>query len=168
MMPTYDSDGTFLPKVSGVQQLRMSLHERLCATTLLYLSRTRTPPSRSQHLDSCTLHDHVGARISLLGRGCGALSAARYYKTRKVRFERFVRKSAHLRLESAQYRLLSRRMAFLCRTSHAPLQHLGAQLGGSLPLYTTDLCQGGRSNDRLAHPAAYAPVEHRPSEEATH
>ena len=84
MMPTYDSDGTFLPKVSGVQQLRMSLHERLCATTLLYLSRTRTPPSRSQHLDSCTLHDHVGARISLLGRGCGALSAARYYKTRKL------------------------------------------------------------------------------------
>ena len=35
MMPTYDSDGTFLPKVSGVQQLRMSLHERLCAATLL-------------------------------------------------------------------------------------------------------------------------------------
>ena len=83
MMPTYDSDGTFLPKVSGVQQLRMSLHERLCATTLLYLSRTRTPPSRSQHLDSCTLHDHVGARISLLGRGCGALSAAWYNETRK-------------------------------------------------------------------------------------
>ena len=102
MMPTYDSDGTFLPKVSGVQQLRMSLHERLCATTLLYLSRTRTPPSRSQHLDSCTLHDHVGARISLLGHGCGALSAARYYKTRKVRFERFVRKTRHLRLESAR------------------------------------------------------------------
>ena len=66
------------------------------------------------------------------------------------------------------YRLPSRRMAFLCPTSHAPLQHLGAQLGGSLPLYTTDMCQGGRSNDRLAHPAAYAPVEHRPSEEATH
>jgi hypothetical protein len=101
MMPTYDSDGTFLPKVSGVQQLRMSLHERLCATTLLYLSRTRTPPSRSQHLDSCTLHDHVGARISLLGRGCGALSAAWYNETRKVRFERFVVKLAHLRLESA-------------------------------------------------------------------
>ena len=101
MMPTYDSDGTFLPKVSGVQQLRMSLHERLCATTLLYLSRTRTPPSRSQHLDSCTLHDHVGARISLLGRGCGALSAAWYNETRKVRFEGFVVKLAHLRLESA-------------------------------------------------------------------
>ena len=33
--------------------------------------------------------------------------------------------------------------------------------------YTTDLCQGGRSNDRLAHPAAYAPVELNPSEEAT-
>ena len=40
MMPTYDSDGTFLPKVSGVQQLRMSLHERLCATTLRSLPRT--------------------------------------------------------------------------------------------------------------------------------
>ena len=101
MMPTYDSDGTFLPKVSGVQQLRMSLHERLCATTLLYLSRTRTPPSRSQHLDSRTLHDRVGAGISLLGRGCGALSAAWYNETRKVRFERFVRSYAHLRLESA-------------------------------------------------------------------
>ena len=36
----------------------------------------------------------------------------------------------------------------------------------ALPLYTTDLCQGGRSNDRLAHPAAYAPVEHNTSEDA--
>ena len=108
MMPTYDSDGTFLPKVSGVQQLRMSLHERLCATTLLYLSRTRTPPSRSQHLDSCTLHDHVGAPISLLGRGCGALSAAWYNETRKVRFEGFVRSYAHLRLESAYPSVRSR------------------------------------------------------------
>ena len=101
MMPTSDSDGTFLPKVSRVQQLRMSLHCRIGATTLLYLSRTRTPPSRSQHLDSCTLHDRVGAGISLLGRGCGALSAAWYNKTQKVRFERFVRKTHHLRLESA-------------------------------------------------------------------
>ena len=33
----------------------------------------------------------MGAGISLLGRGCGALSAAWYYKTRKVRFEGFVR-----------------------------------------------------------------------------
>ena len=65
------------------------------------------------------------------------------------------------------YRLLSCKMAFLCPHSHAPAQHLGAQLGGSLPLYTTDLCQGGRSNDRLTHPAAYAPVELNPSEEAT-
>ena len=40
MMPTYDSDGTFLPKVSGVLLLRMSLHERLCATTLRSLPRT--------------------------------------------------------------------------------------------------------------------------------
>ena len=30
----FDSDGTFLPKVFGVQLLRMSLHWRLCATTL--------------------------------------------------------------------------------------------------------------------------------------
>jgi len=41
MMPTSDSDGTFLPKVSGVLLLRMSLHWQLCATTLLYHSRTR-------------------------------------------------------------------------------------------------------------------------------
>ena len=34
IMPTYDSDGTFLPKVSGVLLLRMSLHWRLCATAL--------------------------------------------------------------------------------------------------------------------------------------
>ena len=40
MMPTYDSEGTFLPKVSGVQQLRMSLYERLCAMTLRSLPRT--------------------------------------------------------------------------------------------------------------------------------
>ena len=112
MMPTSDSDGTFLPKVSGVQQLRMSLHERLCATTPLYLSRTRTPPSRSQHLDSCTLHGRVGAGISLLGRGCGALSAAWYNETRKVRFEGFVRKVTHLRLESAHTRAEDTRLPY--------------------------------------------------------
>ena len=81
-----------------------------------------------------------------------------------------------LELRSSMFRLLSctmvhrldrLKMAFLCPHSHAPVQHLGAQLGGSLPLYTTDLCQGGRSNDRLTHPAAYAPVELNPSEEAT-
>ena len=86
MMPTSDSDGTFLPKVSGVLLLRMSLHWRLCATPLLYHSRSRTPPSQSQHLDSCTLHDRVGAGFSLLGRGYGALSTAWYYKTHLVTF----------------------------------------------------------------------------------
>ena len=127
MMPTYDSDGTFLPKVSGVQQLRMSLHWRIGATTLLYLSRTRTPPSRSQHLDSCTLHDRVVAGISLLGHGCGALSAARYYKTRKVRFERFVVKLAHLRLESAMWSLFEEQVQlYACVTLCTPcFQHTG-------------------------------------------
>ena len=48
---------------------------------LLALSRSRTPPSRSQHLHSCTLEDRVAARISLLGRGCGALGAERGNKT---------------------------------------------------------------------------------------
>ena len=98
MMPTSDSDGTFLPKVFGVQLLRMSLHWRLCATALLYHSRTRTAPSRSQHLDSCTLHDRVGAGFSLLGRGCGALRAAWYNETRKSSFQRVVVSYAHLRL----------------------------------------------------------------------
>ena len=35
MVPTSDSDLTGLSKVSVLQLLRMSLHERLCAATLL-------------------------------------------------------------------------------------------------------------------------------------
>ena len=58
-----------------MQQLRMPPHERQWSTTLLALSRSRTPPSRSQHIDSRTLEDRVAAGISLLGRGCGALGA---------------------------------------------------------------------------------------------
>ena len=34
MVPSSDSDDTFLPKVSGVLLLRMSLHWHLCATIL--------------------------------------------------------------------------------------------------------------------------------------
>jgi hypothetical protein len=64
-----------------MQQLRMPPHERQWSTTLLPLSRSRTPPSRSQHIHSCTLEDRVAARISLLGRGCGALGAERGNKT---------------------------------------------------------------------------------------
>ena len=64
-----------------MQQLRMPTHERQWSTTLLPLSRSRTPPSRSQHIHSCTLEDRVAARISLLGRGCGALGAERGNKT---------------------------------------------------------------------------------------
>ena len=81
MMPASGSDGSCWSKVAEMQQLRMPPHERQWSTTLLPLSRSRTPPSRSQHLHSCTLEDRVGARISLLGRGCGALGAERGNKT---------------------------------------------------------------------------------------
>ena len=64
-----------------MQQLRMPPHERQWSTTLLALSRSRTPPSWSQHIDCCTLEDCVAAGISLLGRGCGALGAERGNKT---------------------------------------------------------------------------------------
>ena len=42
MVPTSDSDLTGWSKVSVVQLLRMSLHERLCAATLLAPFRART------------------------------------------------------------------------------------------------------------------------------
>ena len=75
-----------------MQQLRMPPHERQWSTTLLALSRSRTPPSRSQHLDSRTLEDRVGAGISLLGSGCGALGAESANKSSPSRlFLPFVR-----------------------------------------------------------------------------
>ena len=55
MMPASGSDGSCWSKVAEMQQLRMPPHERQWSTTLLALSRSRTPPSRSQHLHSCTL-----------------------------------------------------------------------------------------------------------------
>ena len=42
MVPTSDSDLTGLSKVSVLQLLRMSLHERLCTTTLLAPFQART------------------------------------------------------------------------------------------------------------------------------
>ena len=77
MMPASGSDGSCWSKVAEMQQLRMPPHERQWSTTLLALSRSRTPPSRSQHIDCCTLEDRVGAGISLLGRGCGERRARR-------------------------------------------------------------------------------------------
>ena len=81
MMPASGSDGSCWSKVAEMQQLRMPPHERQRSTTLLPLSRSRTPPSRSQHIDSRSLEDRVAAGISLLGRGCGALGAERGNKT---------------------------------------------------------------------------------------
>ena len=81
MMPASGSDGSCWSKVAEMQQLRMPPHERQWSTTLLALSRSRTPPSRSQHINSCTLEDRVAAGISLLGRGCGALGAESANKT---------------------------------------------------------------------------------------
>ena len=72
-----------------MQQLRMPPHERQWSTTLLPLSRSRTPPSRSQHIDSRSLEDRVAAGISLLGRGCGALGAERGNKTSERLFRPF-------------------------------------------------------------------------------
>ena len=85
MMPASGSDGSCWSKVAEMQQLRMPPHERQWSTTLLPLSRSRTPPSRSQHIDSRSLEDRVAARISLLGRGCGALGAERGNKTSQGR-----------------------------------------------------------------------------------
>ena len=42
MVPTSDSDLTGLSKVSVLQLLRMSMHERLCAATLLVPFQART------------------------------------------------------------------------------------------------------------------------------
>ena len=81
MMPASGSDGSCWSKVAEMQQLRMPPHERQWSTTLLPLSRSRTPPSRSQHIDSRSLEDRVAAGISLLGRGCGALGAESANKT---------------------------------------------------------------------------------------
>ena len=89
MMPASGSDGSCWSKVAEMQQLRMPPHERQWSTTLFPLSRSRTPPSRSQHLHSCTLEDRVAARISLLGRGCGALGAERGNKTSERLFRPF-------------------------------------------------------------------------------
>ena len=93
IIPTSDSNSTFLPKMFGVLLLRMSLHWRLCATTLSdtvvpFTVEDTTFPVRvaARHLESCTLHDRVGAGFSLLGRGYGALSTAWYYKTHLVTF----------------------------------------------------------------------------------
>lgn len=89
MMPASGSDGSCWSKVAEMQQLRMPPHERQWSTTLLPLSRSRTPPSRSQHIDCCTLEDRVAAGISLLGRGCGALGAERGNKTSERLFRPF-------------------------------------------------------------------------------
>ena len=100
MMPASGSDGSCWSKVAEMQQLRMPPHERQWSTTLFPLSRSRTPPSRSQHLHSCTLEDRVAARISLLGRGCGALGAERQQDVGKGCYP-FVRYLTHLDLEAA-------------------------------------------------------------------
>ena len=101
MMPASGSDGSCWSKVAEMQQLRMPPHERQWSTTLLPLSRSRTPPSRSQHIDSSSLEDRVPAGISLLGRGCGALGAESANKSRKGLFQPFVRYLTHLDLEPA-------------------------------------------------------------------
>ena len=46
MVPTSDSDLTGLSKVSVLQLLRMSLHERLCTTTLLAPFQARMHDAR--------------------------------------------------------------------------------------------------------------------------
>ena len=89
-----------------MQQLRMPPHERQWSTTVLALSRSRTPPSRSQHLHSCTLEDRVGARISLLGRGCGALGAESANKTSERLFRPFCPLLDPPRFGHADYGLL--------------------------------------------------------------
>ena len=100
MMPASGSDGSCWSKVAEMQQLRMPPHERQWSTTLLALSRSRTPPSRSQHIHCCTLEDRVGAGISLLGRGCGAVGAESANKTSERLFH-FCPYLTHLDLATA-------------------------------------------------------------------
>ena len=108
MMPASGSDGSCWSKVAEMQQLRMPPHERQWSTTLLPLSRSRTPPSRSQHIDSRSLEDRVAAGISLLGRGCGALGAERGNKTSERLFRPFCPLLDPPRFRSSPYPLRSR------------------------------------------------------------
>ena len=98
MMPASGSDGSCWSKVAEMQQLRMPPHERQWSTTLLPLSRSRTPPSRSQHIDSRSLEDRVAAGIT-----CWAVAVERWARrgaTRRGLFLPFVRYTlSHLQWE---------------------------------------------------------------------
>ena len=123
MMPASGSDGSCWSKVAEMQQLRMPPHERQWSTTLLALSRSRIPPSRSQHIDCCTLEDRVGAGISLLGRGCGALGAESANKTTERVVSPCVRYLTHLDLAFASFRPSTRFAGsrfFLARYAEGP------------------------------------------------
>ena len=124
MMPASGSDGSCWSKVAEMQQLRMPPHERQWSTTLLPLSRSRTPPSRSQHIDSRSLEDRVAAGISLLGRGCGALGAERGNKTS----ERVVSAGCPL-LRQATYLLSYLLTDLLSHSRGTPLSHLHCPVG---------------------------------------
>ena len=111
MMPASGSDGSCWSKVAEMQQLRMPPHERQWSTTLLALSRSRTPPSRSQHLHSCTYS--IPGRSTSLWRtawlhesACWAVAVERWARRaptrrRKGLFQPFVRYLTHLDLEAA-------------------------------------------------------------------
>ena len=101
MMPASGSDGSCWSKVAEMQQLRMPPHERQWSTTLLALSRSRTPPSRSQHIDCCTLEDCVAAGISLRAVAVERWARRAATRRRKGCFGPFVRYLTHLDLEPA-------------------------------------------------------------------
>ena len=106
MGPTSDSDLTGLSKVSVLQLLRMSMHERLCAATLLAPFRARTH-------DAC-----LGSSIRALygvawvhQSPCGIAAVPRggsraLTSVEKVGFERFLANSTNLQVESAGSLLL--------------------------------------------------------------
>ena len=85
MGPTSDSDLTGLSKVSVLQLLRMSLHERLCTATLLQHSQARARDGRCmlEMLDCCTLRGRVGATITLQDRRRAARRQESANKRRK-------------------------------------------------------------------------------------
>ena len=102
MMPASGSDGSCWSKVAEMQQLRMPPHERQWSTTLLPLSRSRTPhlPGRSTSIAALwrTAWLHESA--------CWAVAVERWARRgatrrRKGLFQPFVRYLIHLDLASA-------------------------------------------------------------------
>ena len=85
MVPTSDSDLTGLSKVSVLQLLRMSLHERLCTATLLAPFQARTH-------DACLKRSQVApcGTAWVQQSACGIVAVQRGGKRALTSREKFV------------------------------------------------------------------------------